>query len=82
MTLITENESALLWTVGDKSGTLSMCSLPPWALNEALFRSGNGPSLVQRYMLDDSPGSVPLVAALLKRSPAALYTIDRTTGEG
>lgn len=64
------------------SPTSELSSLPPWALNEALFRSGDGPSLVQRYMLDGSPESVFLVAALLKRSPDALYTFDRTTGEG
>lgn len=62
--------------------TSELSSLPPWALNEALFRSGTGPSLVQRYMLDGSPESVRLVAALLKRSPDALYTFNRTTGEG
>jgi WD40 repeat protein len=62
--------------------TSELSGLPPWALNEALFRSGNGPSLVQRYMLDGSPESVLLVATLLKRSPDALYTFDRTTGKG
>lgn len=64
------------------SPTSELSSLPPWALNEALYRSGDGPSLVQRYMLDGSPESVRLVAALLKHCPDALYTFDRTNGEG
>jgi len=64
------------------SPTSELSSLPSWALNEALYRSGNGPSLVQRYMLHGSPESVRLVAALLQCNPDALYTFNRTTGEG
>ena len=62
--------------------TSELTSLPPWALNEALYRSGDGPSLVQRYFLDGSPESVRLAASLLKHRPDALYTFDRTNGEG
>jgi hypothetical protein len=64
------------------SPTSELNSLPLWALNEALYRSGNGPSLVQRYMLDGSPESLRLAIYVLQNHPDSLYTFDRTSGQG
>lgn len=62
--------------------TSELNTLPLWALNEALYRSGNGPSLVQRYMLDGSAESLRLAVHVLHHYPDALYTFDRTNGQG
>lgn len=56
-------------------------NLPAWALNEAVYRSGNGPSLIQRYMRDGSQQSLRHIGIILKKHPEAIYTFDRETGE-
>lgn len=55
--------------------------LPDWRLNEAIFRSGHGPSLIQRYMRDGSRDSLNQAAIILKQYPDAIFTFDRTSGE-
>ena len=56
--------------------------LPSWVLNETLYRSGYGPSLLQRHMLNGSVGSVQFFASILKQHPDAVYTFDRSRDEG
>jgi WD40 repeat protein len=55
--------------------------LPRWSLHEVLHRSGNGPSLVQRYMLEGSPDSLRRAAALINSHPDTIFCFDRTTGD-
>lgn len=47
-----------------------------------LYRSGHGPSLVQRYMLEGSQDSLRQAAHLLKEYPDTISTFDRSTGIG
>jgi hypothetical protein len=56
--------------------------LPSWALDETLFRSVNGPSLVQRHMIHGSQDSLQWVASTLKQFPDAIYTSNRYRKEG
>ncbi len=55
--------------------------LPQCVLSETLFRSGNGPSLVQRFMINGDKECLKWVAATLKSSPDCMYTFDRKHGE-
>lgn len=59
-----------------------MALLPPWAQDETLFRSGYGPSLVQRHMIHGSQDSLQWVASTLKEYPDAIYTVNRFRKEG
>lgn len=54
---------------------------PSGALQEVLYRTGNGPSLVQRYMLEGTPDSLRRAAALIKSHPDTMYCFDRSTGD-
>jgi hypothetical protein len=56
--------------------------LPAWAFNEALYRSGDGPSLVQRNMIEGSQDSLRRAAAILQDRPDPIYAFDRSTGDG
>ena len=56
--------------------------LPTWALNESLYRSGEGPSLVQRNMIEGSQASLRRAASILQDHPDAIYAFDRSTGDG
>ena len=56
--------------------------LPQWAMSEVLYRSGEGPSLLQRYMLEGSQESLRQAAHILKTYPDTINTFDRKTGEG
>ena len=56
--------------------------LPRWALDETLFRSGYGASLVQRHMIHGSQESILWVATTLKEFPDAIYTCNRYLEEG
>jgi WD40 repeat protein len=55
--------------------------LPAGVLQEILHRSGSGPSLVQRYMLEGSPDSLRRAAALISSYPDTIYCFDRCTGD-
>lgn len=54
--------------------------LPSWALNEAIYRSPQGPSFLQRCMFEGSKESLVSAARVLKRAPDTVLTFDRTTG--
>jgi hypothetical protein len=54
--------------------------LPSWARNEVLYRSGYGPSFVQRLMGKGGTDSLQQVAAILQEHPDAVYAFDRETG--
>lgn len=56
--------------------------IPEWALNETLFRSGFGPSLVQRHMMRGKQESLIWVSNTLREHPDAIYTLNRQRGEG
>jgi len=56
--------------------------LPTWAFNEALYRSGDGPSIVQRNMIEGSQASLRRAATILQDHPDAIYAFDRSTGDG
>lgn len=56
--------------------------LPAWALNEVLFRSGDGPSFIQRHMRKGDQDNLQRVAKLLELYPDAIYTFDRNANEG
>lgn len=56
--------------------------LPTWALNEALYRSGYGPSFVQRQMINGSKESLQRVAVILRQNPDAVHAFNRLSGEG
>ena len=57
-------------------------SLPTWALNEVLFRSGYGPSFIQRHMIKGGHENLARVAEILRHHSDALYAFNRQTGEG
>jgi len=58
-------------------------SLPSWALNEALYRSGDGPSFFQRQMSTCSGSeNIRRVTTILRDHPNAVYTFDRKSEEG
>jgi WD40 repeat protein len=56
--------------------------LPEWALQQTLFRSGYGPSLIQRYMINGKQSSMKWVASALKKFPYCIYAFDRQRDEG
>lgn len=56
--------------------------LPPWALNEVLYRSGDGPSFIQRHMRKGEQDNLQRVADILKQHPEAIYAFDREANEG
>jgi hypothetical protein len=56
--------------------------LPSWAFNEVLFRSGNGPSYIQRHMRKGEQDNLQRVAKILQQNPEALYAFDRKENEG
>lgn len=55
--------------------------LPTGVLQEVLYRSADGPSLIQRYMLDGSQDSLRRAAALMDSHSDTIYCFDRTTGD-
>jgi hypothetical protein len=61
------------------NGTISF---PRWALKETLFRSGFGPSLVQRHMIHGSQDCLQWVANTLREYPDTIYTRNRLRNEG
>lgn len=65
----------LTWKVGVEG-------LPAWARNEVLYRSGYGPSFVQRLMGKGGTDSLQQVASILHEHPDAVYAFDRQTGDG
>lgn len=54
--------------------------LPAWARNEVLYRSGYGPSYVQRLMGKGGTDNLQQVATILQEYPDAVYAFDRETG--
>jgi hypothetical protein len=55
--------------------------LPSWAWNEVLYRSGYGPSFVQRLMGKGGTDNLQQVAEILQEHPDAVYAFDRETGD-
>jgi WD40 repeat protein len=55
---------------------------PQWVYEEAIYRSPEGPSFLQRCMLYGTKESLVCAAVVLKNSPEAVLTFDRTTGVG
>lgn len=60
-------------------GTLEF---PSWAKDEIMYRSPEGPSLLQRCMLDGSKESLLCAEGILDYAPESVLTFDRTTGVG
>jgi hypothetical protein len=56
--------------------------LPAWALNEVIFRSGDGPSFIQRHMRKGDQDNLQRVAKILELHPEAIYAFDRRAKEG
>jgi WD40 repeat protein len=56
--------------------------IPDWALKEALFRSWDGPSFIQRHMIKGGPENLQRVATILRNHPNSVYTFDRRTNVG
>lgn len=59
----------------------NVLDLPTWALNEAIYRSPQGPSFLQRCMLDGTKESLMCAAKMLKKAPSTVLTFDRATGK-
>jgi Ion transport protein len=57
-------------------------SLPEDILQQTLFHSGDGPSLLQRHLVRGGSDNLRRVSALLHEYPKAVYTVNRQTGEG
>jgi WD40 repeat protein len=57
-------------------------SLPEWAVVEALYRSGDGPSFLQRQMILGGTESLRRVATILREHPTSIHTFDRSSKEG
>jgi WD40 repeat protein len=55
--------------------------LPESCINEVYYRSGNGYSLVQRYMLDSTPESLRRAATLINTHADTIYCFNRDTGD-
>ena len=60
----------------------SVLELPPWALNESIYRSPQGLPLLQRCMFAGSKESLMCAAKILKEAPSTVLTFDRSTGMG
>lgn len=56
--------------------------IPSWAMKEALYRSWDGPSLIQRHMHSGEHENLLQVASILRNHPNSVYTFDRQTNEG
>jgi hypothetical protein len=56
--------------------------LPDWALKETIFRSGFGPSMIQRHMMRGKQDSLIWVSNSLREYPDAIYTMNRHRNEG
>jgi hypothetical protein len=59
-----------------------LLDFPIWAKNEIMYRSPEGPSLLQRCMLDGSKESLACAEGILNEAPESVLTFDRTTGVG
>lgn len=59
-----------------------MLDLPDWAKEEVMFRSPEGPSFLQRCMLEGSKESLICAESVLEEAPESVLTFDRTTGVG
>lgn len=55
--------------------------LPSWALSEVLYRSGDGPSFIQRHMMTGEQDNLQRVAKILQQHPEAIYAFDRRANE-
>ncbi len=56
--------------------------IPDWALSEVVYRSPEGPSFLQRCILDGSKESIVCADSILRVAPESVLTFDRTTGVG
>ena len=56
--------------------------LPERYASEILHRSGDGPSFVQRLMLEGGTGNLNRIQTIVQSSPQAIYSFNRSTGEG
>lgn len=56
--------------------------LPPWVVDELLFRSNYGPSFVQRQMVAGGSENLNRVAKIMRKYPDSVYALDRTNSEG
>jgi Ion transport protein len=56
--------------------------LPKETLQQVLFHSGEGQSLLQRHMIRGGSDNLRRIAAILHEHPLAVYTLDRRSGEG
>jgi hypothetical protein len=60
----------------------NILDLPEWAKEEVIYRSPEGPSFLQRCMLDGSKESLSCAGSILEEAPESVLTFDRTTGVG
>jgi len=56
--------------------------LPYWAAQEIIYRSPEGPSYLQRCILDGSKQSIICAESVLRQCPESVLTFNRTTGVG
>lgn len=56
--------------------------MPVWALNEVMYRSVDGPSLVQRHMMEGGPANLRRLKTIVKEHPNAIFAFDRLSGKG
>ncbi len=60
----------------------NVLDLPDWAKQEVIYRSPEGPSFLQRCMLNGSKDSLMCAGSILEEAPESVLTFDRTTGVG
>ena len=66
----------------DHAPLSKILDLPHWAAQEIIYRSPEGPSYLQRCILDGSKESIICAESVLRQYPESVLTYNRSTGVG
>lgn len=66
----------------DHTPLSKILDLPYWAAQEIIYRSPEGPSYLQRCILDGSKESIICAESVLRQCPESVLTFNRSTGVG
>ena len=59
----------------------NILELPKWVVNQTIFMSWEGPTLIQRCMMIGNQASIQQAALILKHYPDSIYSFDRSSND-
>ena len=59
----------------------NILELPKWVVNQTIFMSWEGPTLIQRCMMIGNQASIQQSALILKDYPDSIYSFDRSSND-